>query len=255
VVVDRKQIVLLPPMGHCEKFFTLLRDHLEDDFIVHTLNYPVIETKLKSSILEEYITYFCNELNKIEGEFILGGLSLGATLSLRIKDKLGDKVSCVVLMASGGLKVARARKEMVQHHINNITSREFFIGKALSLDSLGNFLLHFNNDLSELIAREYFDNVLSQRWEKKYDGELGRNFVQAAAEAIEVNYEGLLEKHQSSIHMLWGMKDRVFSQRYLRRFQKLMPNAKFHHLNNCGHYLPLESSEECAKILLNLCKL
>ncbi len=255
MVVEKKKIVLLPPMGHSEDFFDLLIEALGDQFTIHTLNYPVVENNGCSSIIDEYVSYFSSELANIKGNFILGGLSLGATLSLRIKENLGDKITGIVLMASGGLKVARARKEMVQHHVASITCHETFIGKALSLDSLDNFLLHFNNDNAEVIAREYFLNYLKTRWSGNFDKDLGQNFVKAADEAVEINYEKLLAKYQHEIHLLWGMKDRIFSQRHLIRFKKLMPDAHFHNLNNCGHYLPLESPGECAKILRNLCKL
>lgn len=255
MVVSKPVLVLLPPMGHSEDFYQFFEKELENYFIIKTLNYPIKHKSNDFSMIEEYVAYFCEEIRKIQGRVYLCGLSLGATLSLCIKEKLDDQVISIILIASGGLKVARARKEMVLHHVDHITSSKAFVEKALSLDCLDNFILHFNNTDSKDRAREYFQDYLSKRWHGQYEQSLGKNFIKAAAEAIEINYEKRLSKYQSEIHLIWGMKDRVFSVRHLKRFEKIMPKATIHKFDNGGHYLPLESPKECAKILINLCNL
>ena len=60
-----------------------------------------------------------------------------------------------------------------------------------------------------------------------------------------------MEKFQKEIVFIWGESDKIFSLRHYKKFNKLMPDAKFHLMSELGHYLPLESPAQTAKIILN----
>jgi pimeloyl-ACP methyl ester carboxylesterase len=244
-------LFLIPPMGHNHSFFNELVAQLNDKFEIVFLNYPRLAADFDSSgdILEDFARYFAKKI--LEKEVLSAsilGLSLGATLSLRIKELLPDKIDTLFMMASGGLKVARARKSMINYALEKIPPHDF-IKKALGLSNIDEFIIHFSRNHD--IASEYYLDMLDEQWKdenlEKYSG----YFIDQIKAALEVNYEAQMQSFQEDIVFIWGESDKIFSLRHYKKFIKLMPKACFHLLGDLGHYLPLESPKQTAKIILN----
>jgi pimeloyl-ACP methyl ester carboxylesterase len=238
-------------MGHNKDFYSEIVKELNSTFKIVFLNYPRLASEFDSTgdILEDFARYFATKIDSYSqsGGSILG-LSLGATLSVRIKEILPNKVDTLFMMASGGLKVARARKSMINHALDNIAPHDF-IKKALGLTEFDDFKIHFSSNHE--LALGYFNTMNQEFWSnealKKYTG----YFIDQIKAALEVNYEAQLEAFQDDIVFIWGEADKIFSLRHYKKFQRIMPRANFSLLPDLGHYLPLESPKQTAKIILN----
>lgn len=244
-------LFLIPPMGHNHSFFKELVVELEHKFTIVFLNYPRHPSEFDSTgdVLEDFAQYFAKEI--IKQEVVSGsilGLSLGATLSLRIKEIIPAKIKTLFMMASGGLKVARARKSMINYALENIAPHDF-INKALGLSSLDEFMVHFSKNHET--ATKYYQLMIDKQWSDAHLEKYAGYFIEQIKAALEVNYESQMQAHQEDIVFIWGESDKIFSLRHYKKFNKLMPKASFHLLENLGHYLPLESPKQTAKIILN----
>lgn len=226
-------------MGHDHYFYHQLVPLLEHKYKIILLDYPSLEVD-RDDALEYLVRFFASEIHqKTEGQIILGGLSLGATLSFRLKDILGEKIKFIFAMATGGMQVARARKEMILYAIDNLEPEDL-IQKSLSFN---NFTDHFSQN--QETARDYLKH-LKEHMNKREQS----NFITLIKAALEVNYEDQMKRYQGQTAIIWAEKDKVFSMRHLKKLKKIMPQASTYLLADLGHYLPLESPEQVAKIVL-----
>lgn len=234
----------IPPMGHIKDIYNWCEKR-NAIFLEYPYNQEIIESE---DSLEYLAQYFANKIIETGAQdFCLIGVSLGATLSLRINEILNNKASHIIMMAPGGLKVARARREMVTHAIHNMDIEEF-IRKALGLDGLDSFLSHFNSN--EKVARDYYP-IIEEFWSGKFNSSQAEAFKKMAIDALNVNYEHLLDQYQTKIHLLWGEQDKIFSMRHFRKLKNKIPAADINLFNNVGHYLPIEAPEHLDKIVNN----
>jgi pimeloyl-ACP methyl ester carboxylesterase len=229
-------------MGHIKEFYNWCAKKN-----AQILEYPYDQKVIDSDdALEHLAQYFAKIIKETNSKsFCLIGVSLGATLSLRINEILDNKATKIIMMAPGGLKVARARREMITHAIHNMDQEEF-IRKALGIDGLDSFLSHFNSNTE--IANDYYP-IINSFWSSIINLTQGDAFKKMAIDALNVNYEHLIEVYQDKIHLLWGEQDKIFSMRHFRKFQKKLPATQIELYNNVGHYLPIEAPEHLDKII------
>jgi len=234
----------IPPMGHTKEFYNWVK-HNNTIF----LEYPYDKKVKDSDDAIEYLAQYFAKLIIESGEenYVLVGVSLGATLSLRINEILDNKAKSIIMMAPGGLRVARARKEMINHAIINMPQDEF-ISKALALESEQSFLDHFSLDTQRALA--YYP-IIKSFWSTKYHSTQGDAFKKMAIDALNVNFEHLLDEYQEKIFLLWGQDDKIFSMRHFRKFKKTIPNSHIELFADVGHYLPIEAPQYLDKIVDN----
>ena len=228
-----EKLVFIPPMGHESNFFSLLIEELSG-FEVILLEYPESTTSLQDLAL-----HFADLIRPL-GPCYLLGLSLGATISYPIKKILGDQIKHIFAMATGGQKVARARKEMLLFAIENLSNDEM-LKKILSLKE-ESFLEHFSHNKRQ--ALEYLSS-LREHWKSKPP----KNLIQQLTFALNVDYESLMAEFQKSITVIWAENDRIFSQRHLKKLKTIMPEAEFILIPDAGHYFPLEHPKHTAKVI------
>lgn len=224
-------------MGHDGQFYDPLIAQLKNRFKLTTFNYPDGLTKL-----DDLSEYYANKIEQTREKHSLVGLSLGATLSYKITELVPSQVNSLFAMASGGPKVARARKEMIHFAAQQMPPMDF-IRKALSLDD---FQTHFSNNTE--LAHQYAKK-LRLKWNQAKKPAI-ENFLALIQDAVEVNYEQQMEQFQTKVELIWGGQDKVFTNRNFKKIQSCMPKANIHLLEQAGHYLPLEYPELVAKIIL-----
>jgi len=129
--VTRPQLVLLPPLGHDSALFGPLADRLRDTCDVHALDYPGFGARAhvalpglaaratddagRLALLDALVRDAHPQLTErgVQPD-VLGGVSLGGTLTLRLRDQLTRPPRALLLMASGGRRVASVRREGVR---------------------------------------------------------------------------------------------------------------------------------------------
>jgi len=187
-------------------------------------------------------TYFSTQ---IKGKNVsLIGLSLGATMCLRIKDILGDRIQHMYLMAPGGIPLSRIRKEMIRSALREL-STEDMVRRSLGLED-SKYLDHFSRNFESVNA--YF-KILEAQLFSSFPNNNCDNFITYIKAAIDVDYTAQMKHYQDEISIIWGGKDKVFSSKHLLKIQSTMPRSKVYLLPELGHYLPLENPQQILNIL------
>lgn len=251
-----KNLILIPPLGHDQKFYDPLAKLLETKFNLIRLDYPYV---LKHSdfnwdapdLLTELAIYFIREIKKHTQDvhYILG-VSLGATISYKINDLLQGKVEKLFLISSGGFIVAPFRKEIILQSLKE-QGRDNFLKLALSMDRgdfhSTSFIKNFTHPSKDVETYwKYYTEVL---WNDEHFNRMADHLLKLMNASLNVNFESLIEKFQKQEVIIWGEIDKVFSMRFYRKFQEKAPAATFHLMNGIGHFSPLETPETIFDIM------
>lgn len=247
-------LVLIPPLGHDQYFYEPLAAELSEINLIR-LEYPYFEEDFpweSRDLIEELAQYFAGKLTHLS-DFTILGVSLGATLSLRIKEILGPTSIHLFMVSSGGQKVQNFRKEMILTHLRQMGPVEFLlnaleVGSHKSFEE-SDFKNHFHHDLAHPAA--YWQHYSEVLWQPEARALAGARLVALIKASVEVNFEQLLTRYQQEITMVWGGKDKVFSLRFFSKFQKLCPKAQFHLYPDLGHFSPLETPALFKDMLLS----
>ena len=245
------RLVFIPPLGHDHKFYEPLVQMMGRE--VTLLDYPYLEQSFdwnSKELIEELAQFFADKINQYDKVKIVG-VSLGATISLRIKEILGDKVEHLYLISSGGHKVASFRKEMILTHLRDLGAEEFLL-KSLEVGSKSeyqnsDFKSHFHQ--AHKYAQVYWDYYTQELWKSEHAINAQIALTNLVAASVEVNFEHLLSKFQDQISIIWADLDKVFSMRFYEKFKKLCPRSQFYLLQGVGHFSPLETPKRILHIL------
>ena len=217
------------------------------------LDYPYWDQNFpwsEGDLIEKLAQYFATLIGPLQSVEIIG-VSLGATISLRIKEILGEQVAHLHLISSGGHKVASFRKEMILTHLRDMGPHEFLL-KSLEVGSQESFLnsdfkTHFHQ--GQIWAQDYWDYYTKKLWSQQHVQQAAHALSELVRASVEVNFEHLLERFQERISIIWADQDKVFSMRFYEKFKKLCPRARFYLLSGVGHFSPLETPERILHIL------
>lgn len=235
-------IFLIPALGHDKNLFNEFTSDEKCEFVC--LEYPYSELNNQKDYLEYCANYFAQLIKVLNpSDFILAGVSLGASLCLRINQILANKAHSLILMAPGGTKVTRIRKEMIEDASNKLNNEEF-VNKILSIESQEDFVSHFSQNTEK--ANEYY-RTLSESWQNA-DAHTYQEFKKLSIAATNIDYEDLYKRFQFKTFILWGEKDKVFSKKNLEKLKEVAPSATYVLYPEFGHYLPVEAPIEFLNI-------
>lgn len=235
-------IFLIPALGHDKNLFNDFKSDEKLELVY--LEYPLNELDNQKDYLEYCANYFAQLIKVLNpNDFMLAGVSLGASLCLRINQILSNKAHSLILMAPGGTKVARIRKEMIEDAANKLNDEDF-LNKILNLDSEEEFLSHFSKNTEE--AKNYYKH-LTNSWNQVSASQYAQ-FKKLSLAATNIDYEDQLKRFQFKTIILWGEKDKVFSKKNLEKLKEVAPNATYILYPEFGHYLPIEAPEEFLQV-------
>jgi pimeloyl-ACP methyl ester carboxylesterase len=251
-------IMLIPPLGHDSRFYQPLKRELGCNYTVCLPDYPALSSfsAISDNLLEQLAIYFIKALDAVAALHpdapltAIGGVSLGATISIKMNNLLARKPDSLLLFAPGGLRVPGARKHLIRHILNNDGHAEFF-RRSLGIDGQcfeeSSFSRQFCRVSDEVLSywaycaqsRRLCDNVEA----------ISSQFVSLISAALEVDYELLMQEESSNYRIFWAQQDKVFSMRTYKKLLKVAANAEFHLLDNIGHYMPLEDPAGIAGLI------
>ncbi len=256
-------LMLIPPMGHDSRFYGPLRDALAQSggsaLELLTPDYPDLLT-LSPLHPDEILEFLAQHFRHIlqmhlaslppQTHCAIGGVSLGGTLSIRLNHLLAGTPMRVLLLASGGLKVSRARCESITRAIADFGPADFLL-KAMAIDgdcyAASSFPRQFQQ--SSAAIADYWACQAHTIVRQAADPNRAANFVKLTQAALGVNYEAHMAAESANYSILWSARDKVFSPRMYRRFQQLATQARFQLLNDIGHYAPLENPPRIAALI------
>jgi pimeloyl-ACP methyl ester carboxylesterase len=253
----RPPLVLLPPLGHDAQLYAPLARALHDTLPVVALDYPGFSAEpseldfASPGLLERLAHHFAARIARLPvAPFALGGVSLGGTLTLRIAHLLKAQPPALMLMASGGLPVARVRRDAAKAAMAELGA-EGFARQHLGLDVAeleSSSLRQHVGELSDDV-RAYFRHYYHHIWHPAHFARRAQLCVAMLSSALDVDFRREMSESTSQVQVMWGERDRLFSAKFTERLAASLPHARLHVLAGVGHYPPLEAPERVAAIV------
>ncbi len=204
-------ICLLPPLGHPAAIYEPLAETLLPDFELVALDYPVDDLDLHAPDLLAALADRLAPAISARNPAIVGGISLGASLCYLLAERVGAEA--IVLMAPGGPRTPTTRREVIVSSMAELGEREF--------------------------ARRHFG-------EPPGSPEAVCALLRAA---LEADFEAAMARLPMRIEVVWGDRDRLFSERHMDRVRRALPPHRYHILAGVGHYAAAEAPDRVADII------
>ena len=249
-------VVLLPPLGCDARIYAALAREAQGHARVVGIDYPLDDAAHEgtpfdwegSHLLERLAHAFAGRIRALgDARTILGGLSLGGTLSLLVAREL--RPAAMFLLAPGGLPAARVRRSAILAAMDASTPLDF-ARRSLGIDASAfddsGFSSHFRG--RPVDAVEYFDH-LACTWSGDAATMRAAAYSAMLRAALDVDLESTALQNQIPTDLVWGEEDRVFPSRIYARYARTLGTSKLHLLPRVGHFAPLEASGALAAIL------
>lgn len=266
-MTDRRPVVvLLPPLGCDGAFYAPLAQRLAPVARVVSVDHPAFG----DDDADVFGGGGAEELEEFEGlvrataarigalgvtPAILGGVSLGGTLSLALAEALAPRG--LLLASPGGLPVAEARKGAIRAAMAEERTPEAFARRSLGIDATdfdaSGFARHFAEgpelDPPRARARAYFEHLVTRTWSHERAPRRALAYAAMLRAATKVDLTEALRANRTPTSLVWGDSDRVFSARVASRYARTLSTSRLHLLPGVGHFAPLEAPAELARIV------
>jgi 2-hydroxy-6-oxonona-2,4-dienedioate hydrolase len=221
-------IILLYGLFGSVKNFNPLIQHLKQTHRVIVPLFPFYEMGMGVTIYT--LTEFVHELTEELGleKFHLLGNSMGGHIALLYTLQHPEKVESLILSGSSGLYESAMGDTYPRRgdyaYIKAKTELTFYDPAIAS---------------SELID-EIYNTVNSRR---------AIQILSLAKSTIRNNVEKELYKIEAPCCLIWGRNDTITPPQVAKDFQRLIPHAELHWINECGHVPMLERPEKFNALL------
>ena len=259
--MSRPVLALLPPLGHDSTLFAPLKDRLRDTWDVHALDYPgfgsrahvtlpqlaarAVDDTGRRALLDALVADAHAQLHERDVlPDVLGGVSLGGTLSLRLHSLLAQPPRALLLMASGGRRVASVRQQGVRAAMDQLGDVPFaheHLGLAAGAEQ------HYARVTPEVSA--YLEHLRLLVWEGTGVEARARAAVAMLDAALSIDFEDAMRRNRIRALVIAGDRDRIFTPRYIARYEQVLTASETVLLPGVGHYPPLEAPDEVAALV------
>jgi pimeloyl-ACP methyl ester carboxylesterase len=259
--VSRPVLALLPPLGHDSTLFAPLKDRLRDTWDVHALDYPgfgsrahvtlpqlaarAVDDTGRRALLDALVADAHAQLHERDVlPDVLGGVSLGGTLSLRLHSLLAQPPRALLLMASGGdAWPACASRACARPW----TSWATCPSPSSTWASPPGAEQHYARVTPEVSA--YLEHLRLRVWQGTGVEARARAAVAMLDAALSIDFEDAMRSNRIRALVIAGDRDRIFTPRYIARYEQVLTASETVLLPGVGHYPPLEAPDEVAALV------
>lgn len=182
----------------------------------------------------------------------MGGLSLGGGISLGYALKNPEKIRKLILIAPYGLTdkilYPQISSWVIKHSaIYDIILNLILSSKVLLKANLKRILMNqelLNDELLNDVKAAGNDQGNRRAWNRFQQSEIKNK-------KLKTCYINELNKLIMPVLLLTGKNDSLVPSKDVERAHALIPDSKLVELDNCGHWLPRDKSEEFIKALKN----
>jgi 2-hydroxy-6-oxonona-2,4-dienedioate hydrolase len=222
-------ILLHGLMGQMQHWDAVL-ERLESGYRAIALELPIFHRALREASLDALARHVVDFMDALDiPRAVVGGNSLGGHVALRLALEHGERVGGLVLAGSSGL-FERSFSSGVPHRPDRRWVRakmeDVFFDPALVTDGW-----------VEEAHRVVTTPASALR------------VLRVARDARRDNLERRLGAVQAPTLLAWGLDDRITPPEVGERFRELIPGARLHWLDRCGHAPMLERPEAFATLV------
>jgi len=220
-------VVFLHGLLGLNEHWTPVVDRLSDRRRCLRVQAPLLELRGSDCSVEGATRLMQRALDEhVDGPSVLIGNSLGGHIAMRIALETPERVRALVLTGSSGL-FERTFEKDVQHR----PSREWIERKIRELFADG------ENAPVEAIDRAY---------EELSDRQAARALVRLSKSAKNDHMGERMTAIRTPTLLVWGRDDIVTPPRVAEEFCSLIPDARLHWIDRCGHAPMIERPDEFA---------
>jgi len=222
--MKRPVALFLPPVGHDGSHWALVRARLEPDIDTIAYDYPGFGENTASfdydapDLIARIVLDVVSFVRRRGVEVTLvGGTSLGGTLSFAIEAALDPKPRALLLVASSGLPVAFVRKDAIRAAFAALGETEFV-------------RTHLGFDFEPGDPRSHA-------------------IVRLLDSALEIDFRAQMRARSRDVTIVFGDEDRIFPRTHPDKLAASIPGARLVRLPGVGHFPPREEPEVVANLV------
>jgi pimeloyl-ACP methyl ester carboxylesterase len=220
-------VVFLHGLLGLNEHWTPVVERLSERYCCLRMQAPLLELRGADCSVEGATRLMQNAIGEhVDGPAVLVGNSLGGHIAMRIALETPDRVRALVLTGSSGL-FERTFEKDVQHR----PSKEWIEKKIRELFADG------ANAPDEAIDRAY---------QELSDRQAARALVRLSKSAKNDHMGERMTGIRTPTLLVWGRDDIVTPPRVAEEFCSLIPGARLHWIDRCGHAPMIERPDEFA---------
>lgn len=180
--------------------------------------------------------YLTEKINKIEGDIILIGNSLGGHLAIEIANDINNLVS-LIIMGTPPIKKPINFTEVW----NPVPEINNFFTENLSLNEINKTisLLTHNSDVNNLLIDDFINT--NSKIRKQLSDEISKNNL--------MNEYDIFKNLNIPSYIIHGDKDPIINKNYLINCANESLNCEYIEIKDCGHFPSVEKPDEFINII------
>ncbi|XOB42287.1 MAG: alpha/beta fold hydrolase [Candidatus Nealsonbacteria bacterium] len=190
------------------------------------------DTPLQSWSIANYVEWLMGFVSVLKlDKFILLGHSFGGRIAVKFSAKYGDKIKCLILCDSAGIRPKLDAKSTAIYKMVQIGNSVFAFGFLLKIkDVLRNILYFFIKNRDYVKAKGVMKETMTK--------------------VVNEDLTSYLPKIKNKTLLIWGKKDKLVPIEYAYQFKDKIKDSRLEIIPGVGHSPHFRASERLTEIII-----